>query len=62
MKGEGVPRYLKKGWRESRWQRVARFRLGNEMRGIGTGRKGGGGYVGCVKERRKRGSMYGKSV
>ena len=32
VKGPGVPGYLKKGWGESRWQRVARFRLGNEMR------------------------------
>lgn len=33
MKGPGVPGYLKKGWGDSRWQRVARFRLGNGMRG-----------------------------
>jgi len=33
IKGEGVPGYLKKGWREKRWQRVAKFRLGDEMRG-----------------------------
>lgn len=33
IKGEGVPGYLRKGWGESRWQRVARFRLRNEMRG-----------------------------
>jgi len=32
VKGEGVPGYLKKGWGESRWKRIARFRLGNEMR------------------------------
>lgn len=32
VKGEGVPGYLKKGWGESRWQRVARFRLGNGIR------------------------------
>lgn len=32
VKGVGVPGYLKKGWREGRWQRMARFRLGNEMR------------------------------
>jgi len=24
---------LKKGWREKRWQKVAKFRLGDEMRG-----------------------------
>jgi len=27
----GVPGYLKKGWGEGRWSRVARFRLGNEV-------------------------------
>lgn len=32
IKGEGIPSYLKKGWEENRWSRVARFRLGNEMR------------------------------
>ena len=33
VKGPGVPGYFKKGWGESRWQRVAKFRLGNGMRG-----------------------------
>ena len=33
VKGKGVPGYLRKGWGESRWQRVAKFRLGNGMRG-----------------------------
>lgn len=33
VKGKGVPGYLKKGWGESRWKRVARFRLGSEMKG-----------------------------
>lgn len=28
VKGEGIPGYLKKGWGENRWRRVARFRLG----------------------------------
>lgn len=32
IKGEGIPSYLKKGWGESRWRRVARFRLGGEVR------------------------------
>lgn len=32
VKGEGIPGYLKKEWGESRCIRVARFRLGNEMR------------------------------
>lgn len=26
---KGIPAYLKKKWGESRWRRVARFRLGN---------------------------------
>jgi len=30
--GEGVPGDLKKGWGESRWKRVARFRLGSEVK------------------------------
>ena len=32
IKGEGIPEYLKKGWTEDKWSRVARYRLGNEMR------------------------------
>lgn len=32
IKEEGVPEYLRNGWGESRWNRVARFRLGNEVR------------------------------
>lgn len=33
VKGSGVPEYLKKGWKEERWKRVTKFRLGEEMRG-----------------------------
>ncbi|XP_070526501.1 golgin subfamily A member 6-like protein 1 [Cardiocondyla obscurior] len=33
IKKEGVPEYLKKGWKEERWMRMARFRLGNEIKG-----------------------------
>lgn len=33
VKEEGIPAYLKKGWEESKWRRVIRFRLNNEMRG-----------------------------
>lgn len=32
IKEEGIPRYLKKGWGENRWRRIARYRLGNEVR------------------------------
>jgi len=31
IKRESVPGYLKKGWGEERWSRIARFRLGNEV-------------------------------
>jgi len=31
IKEEGVPEYLRKGWGESRWRRVIKFRLGNEI-------------------------------
>lgn len=27
-----MPNYLKKGWKEKRWQRIARFTLGDEMK------------------------------
>jgi len=30
---QGIPGYLKKGWEENRWKRIARFRLDNEVRG-----------------------------
>lgn len=33
MKEEGISAYLKKGWRKSRWRRMLRFRMNNEMRG-----------------------------
>lgn len=32
VKREGIPEYLKKGWGENRWKRVARFRLGSEIK------------------------------
>lgn len=33
MKEKGVSEYLKKEWDESKWSRVIRFKLGNEIRG-----------------------------
>lgn len=30
VKGEGIPNYLKNDWRENRWRRVVRFRLGKQ--------------------------------
>ncbi|XP_053989994.1 uncharacterized protein LOC128882420 [Hylaeus volcanicus] len=32
IKGEQVPRYLKKNWEEMRWQLVAGYRLGDKMK------------------------------
>lgn len=35
VKGEGLPKYLEKGWGRvgvSRWKRIAKYRLGNEVR------------------------------
>lgn len=32
INGEGIPEYLKKGKRERRCRRIARFRLGNEVK------------------------------
>lgn len=29
---EGTPKYLEKGWAETKWKRMIRWRLGNEMR------------------------------
>ncbi|KMQ82861.1 hypothetical protein RF55_21640 [Lasius niger] len=32
IKGKGIPKYLKNGWGETRWQRIARFRIGDGVR------------------------------
>jgi len=32
IKGEGIPAYLRKEWRESRYRRIVRFRLRNEKK------------------------------
>ncbi|XP_011862008.1 PREDICTED: uncharacterized protein LOC105558746 [Vollenhovia emeryi] len=37
IKTEQIPIYLKKGWGDSRWRRIARSRLGNEVRGGSIG-------------------------
>lgn len=53
---------LKQGLEESRWQRVARYRLGSELRG---GRYWEGEekrVCSCVKVRRKHGNTNGKDV
>lgn len=40
-----MPAYLKKGWGESRWRRVVRFRLGNEMKDARYLKQRKGSYV-----------------
>lgn len=42
-------KYLEKGWGESRWKRIARYRLGNEMKGD-IGKRKAVRYVGCVEK------------
>lgn len=32
VKEKSIPDYLRKGWRENRWKKIARFRLRCEMR------------------------------
>ena len=32
VKKKGLPKYLEKGWGQRRWTRIARFRLGNEVK------------------------------
>jgi len=32
IRTEAIPEYLKRGWGESRWRRIIRFRLGNEVK------------------------------
>ena len=33
IRTEGIPKYLEAGWGEERYGRIARYRLGNEMKG-----------------------------
>lgn len=50
---------MKKGRVESRWQKMAKYRLGNDMRGERKRRKEN---VGSMEEERRPGSMYGRIV
>lgn len=63
IKDKGIPGYLKKGWNEGRWQRVAKFRLGSRMRESWyykkTRRRRN---VGFVELKWKPRGMYGKNV
>lgn len=54
-----MPEYLKRGWKEKKWQRIARFRLDDNMRGNKWEKKK---RRKCRDGGRKRGNMYGKSV
>lgn len=61
-KGRRGAEIFEKGMGESRWRRVARFRLGNEMREAITGRWRKGRRASCVggeRERERHGSTYG---
>lgn len=63
LKKESIPKYLKKRWGESRWQRIAGFRLGCRMRGGDIGRRRRReGNVGHVEGGRRIGNMYGRNV
>jgi len=58
----GIPEYLRKNWGESRWQRVAKYMLGNGMRGGDTEWRRRGEDAEYAKERRRHGSTFGRSV
>lgn len=55
---------MKKGWAESRWRRVARFRLGNEMREskYWEEKERKEFKRNYVEEIGKHGNMYGKII
>jgi len=55
-----MPRYLREKRKEERMIRVARFRLGNEMREGKYWEDEERGDAGYVDGRRKRGSMWWK--
>ena len=51
---EGIPIYLKKGWKEERW------RVGNELKEARYWEEEKKGSVGSAGEKRKRGSTFWK--
>lgn len=61
MKGEGVLGYLRKTWRKSSWKWIARFKLGNEMRGSKYW-EGEESRIYRMCGRRSHGNMYGRNV
>lgn len=60
IKGVRVPGYLKKGWGESRWRSVARFRLRNEIKERESRKKRKRGDVDYATGGENRRSMCGK--
>lgn len=62
IKGEGVPSYLKKSWGKARWQMVARYELGNEIKKDGIARRRRRESIGCVDMRERHESMFRKNV
>lgn len=65
IKGKEIPGYLKKGWGEARWQRVARFRLGYEIKERWYWKKEEerkNRMCGYKREKERCGSMYGRNV
>lgn len=57
-----MPGYLKKGWGESRWQRIVKFRLGDGIKEGKYWRKRKEGSVEYVDGQCRRGNIYGKNV
>lgn len=53
---------MKKGWEESRWRRIARFRLGNKMLGSRYWEKDEKIRCRFAVRKRKHGSMCGRDV
>lgn len=60
-KEEKEPGYMKTGWKRSRWQKVARYRLGNKIRGReNTEKMRRGKSAGCIRGEQKHRNMYWK--
>lgn len=51
---------MKKRWEESRWKRVARFKLENRRKTGGKEKKKY--YASCVGEKKRHRDMYGRDV
>jgi len=59
---EGIPEYLKKGREERSWSRIARFRLGNEVREGLYWEEEEKESAEYVRGKRRHGNTYGKGV